>query len=57
VLLPLNNKINTNKHDIGQKAAVKEVSDHSDVDMFAPPLQFTGIVSTDEVGLIKMTLL
>ncbi len=38
-----------------QKAEVKKPSDQSDVDMFEPSLQFSSIMSTDEV--IQITLL
>jgi len=43
------------QNDSVEKMAVKKAYHHSDVDMFAPALQFTGIMSTDEV--FKITLL
>lgn len=33
---------------------VKKASDNSDLDMFAPALKFTGIMSTDEIIEIKL---
>ncbi len=33
-----------NKNDSGNKTSVKKASDHSDVDMFALPLQFGTLV-------------
>ncbi len=45
-----------NKHDSGEKTAVKKASDHSDVDMFAQALQFTSIMLTDEEKDEKITL-
>jgi len=31
---------------------VKKASDHSNVDMFVPAFQFTGIMSTDEINTL-----
>jgi len=43
----LSSQKQNNKNDSIEKTAVKKASDHSNVDMSA--LQFTGIMSTDEV--------
>ncbi len=45
-----------NKHESGDKTAVKKASDHRDVDMSAQALQFSSIKLTDEEKDEKITL-